>query len=603
MIRGFIDFDILEQPSALAACVPGEPLAFRGLHLEHDHSARTVVNERALLVLLGTPRIRDAALAARVVDLGWKDVLPTLCGNPEALLGKLGGRFALLWIDLGQRSIGLASDRFNTFNFCYAREGGRLSFSDRADEVPALRREINRQAVFDYFYFHTIPAPGTIFEGIRRLEPGSFLLGNAQGSQLHAWWAPHFEESAKADFGKSAQSFKDLIRNAVERELDGSPVGAFLSGGTDSSTVVGMLGRSGNPVTAYSIGFEAEGYDEMEYAKLAAKHFGVRHTPYYITSDDLVANIPHVATHYDQPFGNSSVLPAYLCAKLAHDDGLVKMFAGDGGDELFGGNTRYAKQRVFGYYDRVPGLLKGALLEPVLTGTPLGKLPLMRKAASYVEQASTPLPDRNALYNLILRLGIDNVFEKDFIGTVDTGAPLDLQRRVWQGIDAHSLINRMLGFDWRFTLADNDLPKVVGSTQLAGMNVIFPLLDDELLDFSLKLPPEYKLKGLKLRWFFKEALKDFLPPEIIVKKKQGFGLPFGHWLLKHAGLQKLAHESLNLLVDQKILRKPFVDALFAKHLPAFPGYYGEMVWISMMLGQWLAGQSLPEARSLTSRNT
>jgi asparagine synthase (glutamine-hydrolysing) len=160
----------------------------------------------------------------------------------------------------------------------------------------------------------------------------------------------------------------------------------------------------------------------------------------------------------------------------------------------------------------------------------------------------------------------------------------------------------MLGFDWRFTLADNDLPKVVGSTQLAGMNVIFPLLDDELLDFSLRLPPEYKLKGLKLRWFFKEALKDFLPNEIIVKKKQGFGLPFGHWLLKHAGLQKLAHESLDLLVEQRILRKPFVDALFSKHLPAFPGYYGEMVWISMMLGQWIAGQTTPATSSLIGRN-
>lgn len=602
MIRGFIDFDILEQPSALAIGTQDGAISLPGFHLEHDHCARSVVNEHAMLVMLGTPQIRDAGLAARVADIGWKDLLAPLCSAPEALLSKLGGRFAILWIDFNQRSIGLASDRFNTFNFCYAREGSRLSFADRADAVPALRRVISQQALFDYFYFHTIPAPGTIFEGIRRLEPGSFLLGNEQGSQIHAWWAPHFEEPATADFASSALNFKDLIRTAVERELDGSPVGAFLSGGTDSSTVVGMLGRSGNPVTAYSIGFEAEGYDEMEYAKIAAKHFGVQHTPYYITSDDLVANIPKVATHYDQPFGNSSVLPAYLCARLAHDDGLRKMFAGDGGDELFGGNTRYAKQRVFGYYDRVPGLLKGALLEPVLTGTPLGKLPLMRKAASYVEQASTPLPDRNALYNLILRLGIDSVFDKDFLSTVDTGAPLDLQRRVWQGIDAHSLINRMLGFDWRFTLADNDLPKVVGSTQLAGMNVIFPLLDDALLDFSLKLPPEYKLKGLKLRWFFKEALKDFLPPEIIVKKKQGFGLPFGHWLLKHAGLQKLAHESLDLLVDRKILRKPFVDALFAKHLPAFPGYYGEMVWISMMLGQWMAGQSAPEKNSFIARS-
>jgi len=373
-------------------------------------------------------------------------------------------------------------------------------------------------------------------------------------------------------------------------------VGAFLSSGTDSSTVVGMLSRSGNPVTAYSIGFEAEGYDEMEFARIAAKHFGVTHRPYYITSDDLVANIPAVAASYDQPFGNSSVLPAYLCAKLAHDDGFGKMFAGDGGDELFGGNTRYAKQRVFGYYEKVPGLIKGGLLEPVIMQTPLGKLPLMRKAASYIEQANTPLPDRTAQYNLLYRLGIENIFPATLLAGVDTEAPIRLQRRVWQGVNAHALVNKMLGFDWRFTLADNDLPKVIGSARLAGINAIFPLIDDDLLDFSLKLPPEYKLKGLQLRWFFKEALKDFLPPEIITKKKQGFGLPFGHWVLKNPALEKLARESVDILVERNILRRDFVSELFTTHLPAFPGYYGEMVWISMMLGQWLS-QHAPSAKA------
>ena len=179
---------------------------------------------------------------------------------------------------------------------------------------------------------------------------------------------------------------------------------------------------------------------------------------------------------------------------------------------------------------------------------------------------------------------------------VDTEAPIRLQRRVWQGVNAHALVNKMLGFDWRFTLADNDLPKVIGSARLAGINAIFPLIDDDLLDFSLKLPPEYKLKGLQLRWFFKEALKDFLPPEIITKKKQGFGLPFGHWVLKNPALEKLARESVDILVERNILRREFVSELFTTHLPAFPGYYGEMVWISMMLGQWLS-QHAPSAKA------
>lgn len=587
MIRGFIDFDTLDRNQNFDR-LDLRDIALPGLQLQSDGKEVTAfANGPKLLLLQGRPRFRDAALGKRVGTDGWPAAIAQLCDAPDTFIAGLEGRFALLWIDLAKGRLGMASDRFNTFGFCYASEGRRLSFADKANEVPALRREVDTQGVFDYLYFHAIPAPGTVFKGIFRLEPGSRLNADKERTQLVAWWQPRFDEPASADFASSASTFKSLIKSAVERELDGASVGAFLSGGTDSSTVVGMLAKSGNPVTAYSIGFEAEGYDEMEFAKIAAKHFGVKHVPYYITSDDLVANIPSVATSYDQPFGNSSVLPAYLCAKLAHDDGHRKMFAGDGGDELFGGNTRYAKQRVFGYYENVPGLLKSALLEPVIMQTPLGKLPLMRKAASYIEQATTPLPERTAQYNLIYRLGMDKVFPRDFLAGVDTDAPVKLQRRVWQNTTAHALVNKMLNFDWRFTLADNDLPKVIGSTRLAGMDVIFPLLDDALLDFSLQLPPEYKLKGLQLRWFFKEALKDFLPPEIITKKKQGFGLPYGHWVLKHKGLDKLARESLDVLVERNILRKDFVSELFSTHLPAFPGYYGEMVWISMMLGQWL----------------
>jgi len=593
MIRGFIDFDTLDRNQSFERLHPVEGLRLPGLHLDIDGDTRFFARDRQALLIQGQPRVRDAALASRIARDGWAAAIAQLCDATDEFLGMLGGRFALLWVDLAKGRIGFASDRFNTHGFCYASEGRRLSFAGRANEVPALQREIDPQGVFDYLYFHTIPAPGTIFKGIYRLEPGARLLADREQTEIAIWWQPRFEEPADADFPHTAETFKSLIRSAVERELDGAPVGAFLSGGTDSSTVVGMLARSGNPLTAYSIGFEAEGYDEMEFARIAARHFGVKHRPYYITSDDLVAHIPAVATSYDQPFGNSSVLPAYLCARLAHDDGHGKMFAGDGGDELFGGNTRYAKQRVFGYYEKVPGLIKGGLLEPVIMQTPLGKLPLMRKAASYIEQANTPLPERTAQYNLLYRLGMENIFPADFLAGIDADAPIKLQRRVWQNTRAHALVNKMLHFDWRFTLADNDLPKVIGSTRLAGLDVVFPLLDDDLLDFSLTLPPEYKLKGLQLRWFFKEALRDFLPPEIITKKKQGFGLPYGHWVLKHRGLEKLARESLDILVQRNILRQDFVAGLFSTHLPAYPGYYGEMVWISMMLGQWLAAHAVP----------
>ena len=276
---------------------------------------------------------------------------------------------------------------------------------------------------------------------------------------------------------------------------------------------------------------------------------------------------------------------------MAKDDGITRILAGDGGDELFGGNARYAKQRVFDWYQHIPCIVRRSVMEPLLGTSLAGSLPLLRKASSYVEQASVPMPDRLQMYNLISRLGIEQVLTKDFLTQVDISSPLQHQRNVWAASQATNNTNRELAFDWRYTLAESDLPKVCGTIRLAGLEVGFPMLDDDLLAFSLRLPVDYKLKGLKLRWFFKEALRGFLPDEIINKKKQGFGLPFGVWLTRHEALRKLAAESVHALVERGVLRHEFSDALLGKLVFQHPGYYGEMIWIAMMLEQWLRAKA------------
>jgi hypothetical protein len=174
-------------------------------------------------------------------------------------------------------------------------------------------------------------------------------------------------------------------------------------------------------------------------------------------------------------------------------------------------------------------------------------------------------------YNLLLRLGVANVFEPDFLARIEQAEPLRGQQAVWQQVPDASSQNRMLANDWRYTLAENHLPKVTGSTSLAGVAVGHPFLEQALVDFSLRLPTDHKLKGLKLRWFFKEALRGFLPDEIITKKKQGFGLPFGVWATRHAGLREFARESLLSLLSlarRGIERAPFERQLLDVHLPA-----------------------------------
>lgn len=545
-------------------------------------------------IALGHPRFSDERLAHQAKEAGalaaWAAALKA--GPAQAAAG-VTGDFAVGLTDATGRTF-LAVDRFAIRTLCWRVIDGRLHFAERADELAALppRAEIDPQAVFDYLYFHVIPSPRTIFKGVHRLPPAHYALFEGGRLRVAAYWVPHFEEPARPRFDGLATEFRTLVRDAVAAQLDGTKPGCFLSGGTDSSTVAGMIGEAtGRKAATYSIGFEAEGYDEMQFARIAAKRFGTEHHEYYVTPDDLVRSIPAVAAHYDQPFGNSSVLPAFYCAKMAREDGVTHLLAGDGGDELFGGNARYAKQRIFGWYDHVPGPLRSALLEPVLMHTPVGGLPLARKGRSYVEQARVPQPDRLQMYNLLLRLGVENVFTPDFLAQVDTADPLRQQREVWNHVQRASTLNRMLAYDWRYTLAEADLPKVCGSTSLAGVSVGFPFLDPALVDFSLRLPSEYKLKGLKLRWFFKEALRGFLPDEILTKKKQGFGLPFGVWATRHEGLKRFATDSLHGLAERGIVNRDFTRQLVDQRLPEHPGYYGEMVWVLMMLEQWMRRSS------------
>ena len=539
-------------------------------------------------LVFGKPRFTDAVLtemAAREgVEAAWRKAFQ-LFGTKAA--ERVAGDFAVALREPGGR-VFLAVDRFAIRSLCYRQLGEQLLFAERADQLADSTTEIDPQAIFDYLYAHAIPSPRTIYKGIYRVPPAHAVLFENNRLTVAPYWLPAFDERAPQSFDQLRDQFRALLQQATARQLDGGKAGCFLSGGTDSSTVAGMIGLAhGAPAATYSIGFEAEGYDEMAFARIAAGRYNTEHHGYYVTPDDLAHSIPMVAASYDQPFGNSSALPAYYCAKMAKDDGVTRILAGDGGDELFGGNTRYAKQRLFDCYQHIPGGIRQGLMEPLLGSKLAGSLPLVRKAASYVEQASVPMPDRLQMYNLITRLGLAQTLTTDFLAQVNISSPLQHQRQVWAAAQTASNTNRELAFDWRYTLAESDLPKVCGTTRLAGLDVGFPMLDDDLLAFSMHLPVDYKLKGLKLRWFFKEALRGFLPDEIITKKKQGFGLPFGVWLTRHEALRKLASESVHGLADRGILRRDFVETLLARHLFEHPGYYGEMIWISMILEQWL----------------
>lgn len=589
MFSGYIDTS--RHPGSASIHVEAQQVSWDGGSLAWQ-TGNAVDFHRSggmICVCSGRPCFPDGPHAGNRAEQ-WLELYSHHGANATSLVS---GNWSLAILAPERGELLLAVDRFSIETLCYAQEGDRIAFAERADEVPVVDRELDTQSIYDYLHFHMIPAPSTVFRNVSRLPGGHALNVRNGSSQVCAYWRHEFVEGHRVDFQSAKSEFLRLVEDAVRRQAVDGRVGSFLSGGTDSSTVAGMLCRvSGRECDTYSIGFDSEGYDEMEYARLASRHFGTRHHEYYVTPDDLLSGIPEVARYYDQPFGNSSAVPAYFCARVAKDDGISHLLAGDGGDELFGGNSRYATQRLFDAYNMVPQSLRQGILEPLLADVAwTRKIPGLRQAGGYMRHARVPLPDRMETFNLIEALGVESILTPSFLAGIDRGAPLRHRRDVWHKCSAKSLVNRMLAYDWRFTLADSDLPKVRGTTRLAGISVGFPLLDNALTDFSMTLEPEWKLKRMKLRWFFKESLRGFLPDEIISKKKHGFGLPFGPWAIRHAGLRKLAQNSLENLVDRSIVQGNFVHDLFHKHLPAHPGYYGEMVWILMMLEIWLSGQS------------
>jgi asparagine synthase (glutamine-hydrolysing) len=559
----------------------------------NNRSGDIYQHNNLLVAISGQAKFRDHRLAQKSQAEGLaKTLAEEWRTNGPTAFAHLSGAFSLCILDDATGEAVLAIDRMGSHPLAYQITAEALVFATSADALiqhPLTPAHIDPQGIYNYVYFHMVPSPGTIYKAQRRLLPGEYLTFKKGKAETRKYWHMNFQENEKGDFEELKQQFLQVLRTSVAESTGGQQVGAFLSGGTDSSTIAGILGQvSAEPARTYSIGFAAEGYDETEFARIAARHFSTNHHEYYVTPDDVVNAIPQIAAVFDQPFGNASAVPAFYCARMAKADGLDRILGGDGGDELFGGNERYAKQHIFSLYEQIPSVLRDGLLKPAVFGMPGGgNIGLVRKARSYIEQASVPMPARLETYNLLERYGHEHVFTAAFMEHADAEHPSRLLTETYGRTEAQSLINRMLALDWKFTLADNDLPKVVKACELAGIEVAFPFLNDEMVAFSGRLAPQLKLKGTTLRYFFKEALRGtLLPNEIINKKKHGFGLPFGVWLKDHKPLRDLAADSLTDLKSRKIVRPQFIDELLAQRLGEHAGYHGTMVWVLMMLEQW-----------------
>jgi asparagine synthase (glutamine-hydrolysing) len=572
---------MLDDGAALAVRPPGHALESR--------DGRDV-----WIGVLGSPYFAEAALARSAERDGFeRTALEVYRERGVELLGAVRGEFSLVVLDRANAEALLAIDRVGgRYPLLYRERGGVLVFASHGHAIeahPAGRADLDPGSLYHYLYFHVVPGTATVRRDVSKLLPGSYALLRGDRVERGRYWQPHYTEDAGRDVPRLEEEFDAVLRDSVRRFAGGARVGCFLSGGTDSSTVAGIAGEEGDgPARTYSIGFDVPGYDEMRYARIAASRFGTEHHEYYMTADDLVQMVPRIALAYSDPFGNESAAPAYHCARLAREDGVERMLAGDGGDELFAGNQRYAKQRFLGLYEEIPSPLRRYLVEPLARGVPAGeRIWPVRKLRSYIARAGEPMPDRLEAYNHVERFGPSRMMHPAFLEQVDPDSPRRWLRDVYSEARADGIVNRMLALDLQITLADNDLPKVSRMCELAGVEVAYPLLSDEMVAFSLRLPRQLKLKGLKLRYFWKHALRNYLPREILDKKKHGFGTPFGIWMSGHRGLRDLCVGSLNDLKSRTIVREDFIDELLRLHGADHAPFYGVMIWVLVVLEEWL----------------
>jgi asparagine synthase (glutamine-hydrolysing) len=521
-------------------------------------------------------------------QIGWLYIL-----QGGDFLNDLRGAFAIaIWDEKNQRLI-LALDRMGLKTLYWTKETDRLLFGSRPSAVRAAQADpstANADAIIQYLLFSVVPAPLTAYRGIERLLPGKILIFENGVVTQRQYWDAIYEESSDRSISRWSERVREGIRRAVHLQTDGceaQTTGAYLSGGTDSSSVVAFLSERFSPANTFSIAFTEGSYNEIDFARTTAQTFPTRHHEKFLTPQDASDAISLIMRYYDEPFANSSAIGSYFCARMAREAGVTTLLAGDGGDELFAGNERYASDKRFALYHGIPKWLRRGLIEPVARLMPNGdsKLSLPGK---YIRRASIRNPRRIFSYGLFLSMDPSEMLEPSFLAQVPPGHWLDLIEGHFNAARATSELNRILYMDLKLILADNDVRKVSGTAELSGVQVRYPLMDHQLVELSGRIPTSLKLRGFEKRFIFKQAMTGILPEKVLYKKKHGFGVPLAVWLLQNPKLSSLIQDTLG---DSKTrqrgyFRPEFLDRLMKLHREGHLAYYGEVVWHLMALELW-----------------
>jgi asparagine synthase (glutamine-hydrolysing) len=527
----------------------------------------------------------DAARAhARQLEL-WRDA------HAWAPRDLAGGYCYALWDARAGKAV-VVSDAFRTTSVYYAHRSGLTVVATDLRIITGaglMPRRVNAQALYHYLNFAYVPTPFTIYQDIHKLPPANAIEINRGSPRVREYWRPTYPEDLSSRPEELAPLLREQICDAVKRYRPAADRrwGNFLSGGTDSSSIAGILAREGKgAIDTFSIGFAEPGYDELGFSRVATEHFGLQPHMKVVSAADTLAAIPKLVQGFDEPCGNASAVPTYYCARLARESGVEIMIAGDGGDEIFGGNERYRKDKILSGYYHLPRWIRGGLEAGVrMLGS--NDTRFVNRVRNFIRRGSLPNPERFYTDDAFASDHFQELLAPDFRAALKPEVSLDVIRQVYNRAHSASELHRLMYVDLQMAIGDNDIVKVTRAAKLAQVNVSFPYLDPTLVDFTGRLPAACKVKGLSKRYLFKKAMADILPEQIIKKKKQGFGLPISVWLREREEFSRLVHDVVlsSRAIQRGYFRPEFIRQLVAHHLAGTWDYSAE-IWSLLMLELW-----------------
>ena len=510
----------------------------------------------------------------------------------EDCFAQLRGMFAIVIWDSRERKLLLARDRVGKKPLFYAANQQRVVFGSELKALLAadgLSREMDPQALCDYFSFGYIPAPKTIYRSVRKILPGHYLMVTKDGSvREKSYWKLSFGETEDLSEAEWCERIRHELCEATRvRLMSDVPLGAFLSGGVDSSSIVAKMARLMNkPVTTCSIGFDVPQFDESKYARQVAEQF---HTDHHeqVVQPDALAIVDKLAWHYDEPFADSSAIPTYYVSGIARQHVTVAL-GGDGGDENFAGYRRYL-------FDVIENRVRSRL-PPGIRRSVFGRLGrwypglawaprVFRAKATFQSLSRSPLEGYFNSISIFRPGEKSRLFQKDFLNQLAGYDSIEVLRHYYDRADTDDPLSRIQYVDIKTYLPDDILAKVDRASMAVSLEVRAPLLDHKLMETVARIPSSLKLRGTEGKYIFKKAMEPLLSRDILYRSKQGFAVPLAHWFRDE--LKDMAHAAI-FDVRDGILDPKYLGKIWNEHQR---GTFDRSayLWSALMFRKWQKG--------------